>query len=150
MIMTQCFIATDIMAPPPLGSAGVVDLAASNIIIQLQTVIAMIPLGMAVASSVRVGQALGSGEVRRAQNSGYTTIVLSIGVSMCLGVVVIAVRHLWPLAFTRDGPVCAMAAELLLITGVNVCFDSLQIAMGGVLRGAGLQVCVGGGGGAQV
>ncbi|KAJ6657334.1 hypothetical protein lerEdw1_002701 [Lerista edwardsae] len=51
------------------GTISVVDLGAQSIIFELSTVAYLLPQGLSVASSVRVGNALGAGDVEQARRS---------------------------------------------------------------------------------
>ena len=121
------------------GLLGVTALAASTIVVQLQTLLAMVSLGVGISASVVVGQRLGSGQLAEAQRSCRACVALAVMVSAGLSVAVLLLRRVWAFAFTSDPGVTAAVEGLLLITGGNVLFDSLQICLAGVLRGTGLQ-----------
>ena len=121
------------------GLLGVAALGASTIIVQLQTLLAMVSLGIGISSSVVIGHKLGSGRLAEVQRSCRSIIALALMVSTSLSAFVFVIRHVWAFAFTDNPEVTTLVERLLLITGANVLFDSLQISMAGILRGAGLQ-----------
>ena len=121
------------------GLLGVTALAASTIVVQLQTLLAMISLGIGISSSVVIGQRLGAGHLDDAKRSCRAIVLLALLVGTGLSALVFLIRNVWALAFTSDTDVAAVVRRLLLITGGTVLFDGVQIAMAGVLRGTGLQ-----------
>ena len=70
--------------------AGMLDpvaLAAHHIVLDISSVTFMIPLGLASAGAVRVGQALGRGEPAAAGHAGWTALALGVAFMACAGLV---------------------------------------------------------------
>jgi MATE family multidrug resistance protein len=120
-----------------MGLMGTVAVASHQVALQLAALTFMIPVGVAQATSVVVGRAVGRGDpfgARRAVGAGILTatafMVLTAAMFLTLP---------GPLAriFSNDPVVVAAAALLLPIAGVFQVFDGLQVAAAGALRGVG-------------
>ena len=105
--------------------------------ITLASVAYMVPLGISSAGAVRVGQALGRGDPRRAGAAGWTAIGIA-GAVMTLSLVVFVT---WPETlmriFTDEAIVVTTGVSLLLVAAVFQLFDGVAVAAIGTLRGAG-------------
>ncbi|KAF7665275.1 hypothetical protein LDENG_00142090 [Lucifuga dentata] len=72
------------------GVIGEVELGAQSIVYQVSTIVYMFPLGFSVAASVRVGNALGAGNMEQAKLSSKISFICAsilscfIGVCLCL------------------------------------------------------------------
>ncbi len=95
----------------------------------------MIPLGLSMATTVRVGHAMGAGDPRAARFSGLIGIALS-GLFMASMAVLIFVGHRTIARFyTDDAAVVAVAASLLRLAAFFQISDGLQVGALGALRG---------------
>ncbi len=112
-------------------------LAAHQIALTSAGVTFMVPLGISSAGAVRVGQALGRGDLGGAERAGWTA--LAFGSVFMLGAALVFL--LWPGAvvrgFTADAQVIAAGISLLAVAAVFQLFDGLQVVATGILRGAG-------------
>ena len=95
----------------------------------------MIPFGLAEATTVRVGHALGRQDrsgLRRAAFAGYALLLVTQTLSaavMLLGTEAIVGLY------TRDAAVAALAASLLLYAAAFQFPDGIQVLSAGALRG---------------
>lgn len=119
------------------GRLGAVELAAHSIALNLASMTYMVPLGIGLGASARVGHLIGAGEPRAAQRAAWVAFVLGGGVMAAFALLFVAGRAIIPLAFTRDAAVVALAATLLPIVAAFELFDGLQVVGSGVLRGMG-------------
>ena len=118
-----------------MGSLGTVELAAHQVVMTFVSGSFMLPLGVAMASAVRVGNAIGRGDpdgVRRAARSGLVLGALCMSGSALL--FVLAPRSLARLV-TDLPPVLDVAVTLLPIAGLFQVFDGVQSVALGCLRG---------------
>jgi MATE family multidrug resistance protein len=120
-----------------MGLMGTVAVASHQVALQLAALTFMIPVGVAQATGVIVGQAVGRGEpdqARRSVGAGLATVTTFMS-----GTAVMFLTLPGPLAriFSSDPTVVAAAAALLPIAGVFQVFDGLQVAGAGALRGVG-------------
>jgi MATE family multidrug resistance protein len=120
-----------------MGGMGTTIMAAHQVAINLASLTFMVPLGVAQATAVRVGNAIGadnSGSARRAASSG---LVLGAGFMTLTAVLFIGLPEGLARAYTSVSEVMTLAATLIPIAGFFQVFDGLQVVAAGVLRGAG-------------
>lgn len=125
------------MAGLLMGWMGTIALAGHQVAIQMAALTFMVPLGVAQATSVLVGQAVGredAGGARRATGAGG---LIGVGFMAMTAVMFLAVPDLLARVFSDDPPVIASAAVLLPIAGVFQIFDGVQVVAAGALRGVG-------------
>ena len=119
------------------GRLAPASLAAHQIAINLAAFTFMVPLGIASAGAVRVGQAVGRRDPGGAARSGWTAILFgALFMSSASAAFLIVPRTLIG-AFTSDGSVVAIGVSLLFVGAVFQLFDGLQGVATGVLRGLG-------------
>lgn len=125
------FIATALL----IGRLGGVEVAAHQIAINVSSLCFMIPFGLAEATTVRVGHALGRGDrdgLRRAAFAGFTLMFATQAVS---GVLLLFGNHQLASLYTADTAVAALAATLLLYAAAFQFPDGVQVLSAGALRG---------------
>ncbi len=114
---------------------GGTAVAAYQIAANFSALAFMLPLGIALATTARVGRAAGAHDVHEARFCG--------GVGMTLGLVVmivpLVVMGLFPQQiaglYTADPHIAALAVGLLRLAVLFQLFDGLQVAAAGALRG---------------
>ncbi|MCE7949552.1 MAG: MATE family efflux transporter [Xanthomonadales bacterium PRO7] len=118
-----------------IGSLGADVVAGHQIAINVASVTFMVPLGLAMATTVRVGRAAGSGNAEGARWAGH----VGIGASLASQVVSCALMALFPhfiaALYTQDTAVAAIAANLLLFAAAFQLSDGIQVTANGALRG---------------
>jgi MATE family multidrug resistance protein len=97
----------------------------------------MVPLGIALAAVTRVGQRIGQGNPRGAQQSAWLAVGMGAGVMALSAIVIVSTRHLLPLLYTKNAEVVKLASSILPIAAAFQLFDGTQVTGGGVLRGMG-------------
>ncbi len=112
-------------------------LAAHQIAINTVSLTFMVPLGIGAAAAVRVGQALGRGDVAAAGRAGWTATLLGGGFMCCAAVVLLAAPRLIIRAYTADAQVMRAGVSLLAVAAAFQLFDGIQAVTTGALRGAG-------------
>lgn len=125
------FVATALI----IGTLGTVAVAAHQVAINIASACFMVPLGIAMATTVRVGYAVGSGNaagVRWAAGGGYALTAIA----QLLSAALLVFGAQWiASAYTRDPEVVALAAHLMGFAALFQLSDGLQAASGGALRG---------------
>ncbi len=125
------FIATALI----IGRLGPVESAAHQIAINVASMCFMIPFGLAEATTVRVGHALGRGDriaLRRAAFAGYALLLLTQTLSA--SIMLFGNEAIVGL-YTHDAAVAALAAALLLFAAAFQFPDGIQVLSAGALRG---------------
>jgi MATE family multidrug resistance protein len=118
-----------------MGTLGETAVAGHQIALNVASVTFMIPLGIAMAISVRVGQAIGRQDLEGARLAGFTGVGLAAGFMGCAGIAMALAPEQIAGLYTEDPEVRAMAASLLIMAAIFQLFDGLQVSGSGALRG---------------
>ena len=118
-----------------VGTRGPLITAAHQIAINFASTMFMIPLAMSSAITIRVGQALGAGDLKAARSSGSTGILLCGFFMLCSAVVLLVFRDAVVSLYTSDASVKGIAISLLLMAAIFQVADGIQIGAAGALRG---------------
>jgi MATE family multidrug resistance protein len=123
-----------------VGWIGITALAAHQIALQVAAVLFMIPFGISMAATVRVGHAVGRGDPIAARRAGFSAFALGVAILLATTLLVVAARELIPYLFLgADTPgadeTAKLAASLLLIGATFFITDGLQGIAAGALRG---------------
>ena len=125
-----------------MGVIGTTALAAHQVALQVTAVLFMVPFGIGMAATVRVGHAIGRNDPAAVNRAGLVAIVLGVAIISALTLAVIAGRFaLARLFFGEAGESATAAIELtatLLMVGATFFFaDGIQAVAAGALRGMG-------------
>ncbi len=118
-----------------MGWLSIDALAGHQIAITCAATTFMVPLGLGIAVSVRVGHARGAKELARCRPIIYGalgSIAIFSSLTALLFIVGGQVIASW---FTTDASLIALSAKLLLLAGFFQLFDGLQVVSSGTLRG---------------
>jgi len=123
-----------------VGWIGTTALAAHQIALQVATILFMVPFGISLAATVRVGHAVGRRDPVASRRAGFTAILLGGGCMVVLTLATVAVRNQLPVLFlggdgTASADTARLAAVLLAIGATFFVTDSLQGIAAGALRG---------------
>lgn len=117
------------------GRVSATALAAHQIALNLAALTFMVPLGVASAAAVRVGQAVGRRDPRGAASAGWTAIAIGVGFMSTAALVFLGMPHALIHSFTSDPAVLEIGVALLFVAAVFQLFDGLQGVTTGALRG---------------
>lgn len=120
-----------------IGTLNSLSLAAHQIAMNVATFTYMVPLGISSAAAVRVGQALGRGDVHSAGRAGWAAMALGATFMACAGLILLTAPQYVARVFTTDRAVIRTAVSLLAVAAAFQLFDGLQTVATGALRGAG-------------
>ena len=118
-----------------MGWLGAGALAAHQVAISYAALTFMMPLGLGIAVSVRVSQAVGAGEWNRVRRIGLSGIAMAAAVMCLTAAAFLAIGATLAGFFIRDAATAALAAQLLVVAGVFQIFDGAQIVSMSALRG---------------
>lgn len=118
-----------------MGWLGTVAIASHQVALQLAAMTFMVPVGVAQATSVLVGQAVGRADPPGARRAAGAGIVTGAGFMVVTATLFLAFPQMFARWFSDDIEVVAAAALLLPIAGVFQVFDGLQVVASGALRG---------------
>ena len=122
------------------GLIGTTALAAHQIALQVTAILFMVPLGIGMAATVRVGHAAGRQDAAGVRRAGLSAALLGIALGAGLTLLVVAGRFAIAGFFLGQTPGTAaatleLAATLLLVGATFYVTDGLQSIMAGSLRG---------------
>ena len=120
-----------------MGLIGAVALASHQVALQLAALTFMVPVGVAQATSVLVGQAVGRGDPGAARRAAGAGLLVGVGFMTLTALMFLTMPGALAGAFTQDPAVIQAVALLLPIAGVFQVFDGLQVVASGALRGVG-------------
>ncbi len=118
-----------------IGHLGAQTLAGHQIAINLTSMTFMVPASLAVALTVKVGQALGAGEPRRARRFALLGALTSIGFGALTALAMVTLAAPVVALYNDDVGVRQLAAHLLLFAACYQITDALQVTAAGSLRG---------------
>ena len=123
-----------------MGLIGTSALAAHQIALQVTAILFMIPFGISMAATVRVGQAVGRNDVAGVRRAGLVAMLLGIAIAIILTFAVVATRFdiaefFLSTAVDDTTATIALAAALLLVGTSFFVTDAIQSIAVGSLRG---------------
>ncbi len=125
------FVAAALM----MGWLGAEALAAHQIALSCAGFMFMFPLGLSMATSMRVGKAVGEGRLDLARPIAGGALLMSC-VMMSLSAVGFWLGGEWlARGFVNDPAVVELAARLLVVAAIFQLFDGAQVIGSGALRG---------------
>jgi MATE family multidrug resistance protein len=123
-----------------MGRIGTDEVAAHAIALQLSSLAFMVPLGMGIAATVRVGMAYGRGDRDGIHKAGWTAFALGTGfmglsciLFLTAGPIIVAL-FLDP-SVPANANAVALAATFLVIAGLFQIADGAQVVAAHALRG---------------
>ncbi|XP_042340922.1 multidrug and toxin extrusion protein 1-like [Plectropomus leopardus] len=122
--------------------AGVIseaELGAHSIVYELTVVAYMCPMGFAVAASVRVGNALGAGNIEQAKLSCKVPIICTFIIACVVGASLSVARDVIGYIFTSEPDILQRVSDVMIMFCFLHLGDAVAGVTGGVLRGAGKQ-----------
>lgn len=123
-----------------MGLIGTRALAAHQIALQVTAILFMIPFGISMAATVRVGQAVGRGDAAGVRRAGLVAMLLGIAIATVLTLAVVVTRFdiaefFLGTAADDAAATIALAATLLLVGASFFVTDAIQSIAVGSLRG---------------
>jgi MATE family multidrug resistance protein len=123
-----------------MGLIGTTALAAHQVALQIAAILFMVPFGIGMAATVRVGHAVGRGDAPAVRRAGFVATLLGIvfmsvmTLAVILGRFAIA-RFFFGAAVESEGAVIELTATLLLVGATFFVADGIQTVAAGALRG---------------
>jgi MATE family multidrug resistance protein len=115
-------------------------LAAHQIALQVTAILFMVPLGIGIAATVRVGHAVGRGDAAAVKRAGFVAVLLGMVLVSALTLIVILTRFAIARFFFGEavesaGAVIELTATLLMVGATFFVADGIQTVAAGALRG---------------
>ncbi|KQW81207.1 MATE family efflux transporter [Devosia sp. Root413D1] len=123
-----------------MGRLGTNETAAHAVALQLASTAFMVPLGLGMAATVRVGLAYGRGDSEGVRLAGWTAIVMGTGFMALTAALFLAVPHALVTIFLdssdpANASALMLAATYLGIAGIFQLVDGAQVVAAHSLRG---------------
>src|SRR5882724_2976084 len=123
-----------------MGLIGTSALAAHQIALQVTAILFMVPFGIAMAATVRVGHAVGRNDAPAVKRAGSVATLLGIALVSILTLAVILTRFAIARFFFGEaaesaGAVIELTATLLVVGATFFVADGIQTVAAGALRG---------------
>ena len=120
-----------------MGLISTTALAAHQIALQVAAILFMVPFGIGMAATVRVGNAIGRGDAPAVKRAGFVATGLGIVFMSAMTLVVIFGRMAIARIFLGEGSDAAtdLTATLLLVGATFFVADGVQTVAAGSLRG---------------
>ena len=121
------------------GLMSVEALAAEVIIVNLVSLIFMVPLGTAYAASAFTGVFLGRQKINQAKKYARLTILFNIIITLVILIILWTCHDGISHLFTQDGPTVDIISDVINILILYIFFDTIHGVQSGIIRGLGLQ-----------
>lgn len=123
-----------------MGHFGAATVAAHQIALNFASVTFMVPLGLGMAATIRVGVAAGAGRLADARQAGFVAMGVSLAfISLVAVGMALFGRQIAGLYFgenaAANAEVVALASTFLLVAAAFQVFDALQVTGAMALRG---------------
>jgi MATE family multidrug resistance protein len=123
-----------------MGLISTTALAAHQVALQIAAILFMVPFGIGMAATVRVGHAVGRGDTPAVRRAGFVATLLGIAFMSIMTLAVIFGRYAIARFFFGEaadsaGAVIELTATLLLVGATFFVADGIQTVVAGALRG---------------
>lgn len=123
-----------------MGTISTTALAAHQIALQIAAILFMVPFGISLAATVRVGHAVGRGDPAGTRRAGIAALILGAAFMLLMTALIAATRHTLPPLFLgqvtpETAATAALTVTLLLVGPLFFVFDGVQTIGAGALRG---------------
>ena len=119
------------------GRMGTVSMASHEVALNLASLTFQVPLGVAAATGVMVGRAVGRGDAAAARRETVAGLAVGVGFMVLSALLLLTFPLALSRAYTNDLAVVAVTATIIPVAGLFQVFDGTQAVTASVLRGAG-------------
>lgn len=135
-LQTLSEVGAFVMAGIIIGWFGKEALAAQNIAMVCTGLAFMIPLGLSIALTIRVGEQVGQNAFTQLRKTCLSGWILTFILSSITATIFLLFREPITASFIDEAPeVISLAASFLIVAGVFQIVDGQQVASIGILRG---------------
>lgn len=118
-----------------IANLGVEYVASQQVVINISSLVYMVPQSLGAALSVCVGYAVGSGQMQRARYIAGVGLTIGLLASMVTIVLILLFRTHIVSLYTTEAAVIVIASTLLIFNAVFQLPDAMQTIATGALRG---------------
>lgn len=118
-----------------IGSLGARIVASHQITLNIASLSFMVPLSIAMASTIRVGEGIGAGQVNVVAQRCVTSLCLSLFIACFAATGMAFFAEQLTGIYTKEADIKKLAAELLTLAAIFQISDAMQANANGCLRG---------------
>ncbi len=118
-----------------ISRLGAEIVAGHQIALNFTSLTFMVPLSLALATTVRVGRARGRRDPEALRLAVMTSLKITVTVGAVVSLLLVLSRHWIPRIYTDNVAVLALASYLLLYAALYQISDAVQVCASGCLRG---------------
>ena len=118
-----------------ISSLGPTVVAGHQVALNFTGLLFMIPLSLAIATTVRVGRGRGQGDIAAVRLAVKSAMLMTVVIGVVAGSLLFILRHQVPWLYSNDSEVRAIASSLLLFAALYQLSDAWQVTVSGALRG---------------
>ncbi|EFC46695.1 hypothetical protein NAEGRDRAFT_79005 [Naegleria gruberi] len=119
---------------------GPTALASHSIVLNICALTFMVPLSIATATAIKIGQYMGGREPIKAKYTSYASMVFSGLFMFCSGTTLAICREWIPQIYTQDADIIYNASIIFPLCALFQFFDGVQAIAGATIRGVGKQI----------
>jgi MATE family multidrug resistance protein len=116
----------------PFGAQVV---ASHQIALNFTSLVFMVPLSIAMATTIKVGYAIGNKNYQQAKEYSFYAIILGLILACFTALITVIFREKIAGIYSVEVPVIELAASLMLLATVYQFSDTVQVVCAGALRG---------------
>ena len=114
---------------------GAQTVASHQIALNFSGLIFMVPLSLAIATTIKVGNAIGDNDHQKAKEYTIHAIVLGLLIAVFTSIITLLFRVPIVSIYTDELPVIEIAANIMLLATLYQFSDTVQVVSAGALRG---------------
>lgn len=118
-----------------MGLIGKEEMAAHQIAINLAAMSFMICTGLAMASTIRVGNQLGKNNISKLKDAGYSALIQVTIFMTLMAFIFYILRYYLPTLYISDSHVIEISSGLLVLAAIFQIPDGIQVTSLATLRG---------------
>jgi len=118
---------------------GATALAAQSVLLVSSSTAYQAPFALGVATTVRIGNLLGSGHGKKARIAAETSLSVSLMIAVFMSTLLLVFRKRWGYIFNNDEDVVGLVSDIMPIVALFQIVDGMSAVTGGALRARGKQ-----------
>ena len=118
-----------------ISTLSTIAVAGHQVALNFAAMMFMIPFGLSVAITARVGNSIGKRRPDEAQFRGFVGLAICCCVMVCTAIIIFLFPNAIASIYTDDAAVKEIAVDLLFMAAIFQLSDGLQVAGFGALRG---------------
>jgi MATE family multidrug resistance protein len=116
----------------PFGTQVV---ASHQVALNFTGLVFMVPLSIAMATTIKVGYAIGNNDYQQAKRYSLYSVLLGLVLACFTAIITVLFREEIAGIYSNEAPVIELAASLMLLATIYQFSDTIQVVSAGVLRG---------------